>query len=176
MDFFGDLLIASRSRSLSSLAVHSRSWRLMCRPVRAMRSRTRSDDDGRTNGCAASCGAFSRLRIAVGCLARRVARYRAGEFNPAWTWLRSCRVPGLNSGTPRAWRQFWTTFRHTPSETNGLHRFHFHRADQVSAENDGACSITPRPRNQTVRPGRRNLQIPRISQRRRLLRGTLGGA
>jgi len=33
----------------------------------------------------------------------------------AWTsgYLRG-RQPGLNSGTPRVWRQFWTTFRQTP--------------------------------------------------------------
>jgi hypothetical protein len=72
-------------RSLSSSSAQSRSLGLMCRPVRARRSRTKSDVDGRTNGCAVSFCAFSRRRIALGCFARTTARSRAGEFTPLVT-------------------------------------------------------------------------------------------
>jgi hypothetical protein len=62
----------------------------------------------------------------------------------------------------------------TPVKTNGLHRFHFHRADQFPAENDGACSITPRPWNRAVGPGRRNLQITAHLAKERIIAWDFG--
>jgi hypothetical protein len=51
--------------------------------------------------CAARLSTFAQKMHEVGHILQ----------DDSWTQME---VPGLNSGTPSAWRQFWTTFRQTP--------------------------------------------------------------